>query len=741
MANGGQLRPLGSLLMIVLRCLAFPSVALPAQLESIDFDETSQQYNMFEVRFQLTETYPNPFDPDEIDIWAYFRSPSGNTEKRPAFWYQHYNSEGMPDMKPEWRIRYSPKEAGRYYVHMAGDDRRAKIKTRYPSGGATHQFSVSPAASPGFVKKCGKDSRYFCFENGATFFGVGSGPILNGDVIRNHSKFRMNWIQTEFAPAFMIEDHTVGRYNLFRAFQGDEFLHEAEKNGVYFQIVFSHWSSRKADMHTLPDEFQQYEGNLFPPWPENPYNSKNGGPLSHPSELFSNGEARRHYKNLIRYYVARWGYTTNVLSWAFWGEFDMTRPAAGEPYLYETVERWHSEMAGYVKRLDPHHLVTTCEAEPSKSYGRWISVTPEWKKYQVRFFSEIGDANTRLQFEMGREAGRYWLSGISLSHQSELIRNPDFNEGLTHWSFRGEWEGSKANATLTEDSPKKGVKSVRIDVVRPSPINWHVGIMQDNLPTEQGKEYILTFWAKSAAPRRIEVSLIQAHEPWQRTGVVSNDGIWRLDAIDYVTMHHYSPQIDEDIASRLSHYQQTGKPVVIQEFGVWFDPFKDDEIGKIAYHNAIWRLALRGAAGAPMKFTRVVMDREYAAVSNFMGDIDAARGRIRPIDFIDLTPTAKGGGSPVEISGLSDGQRTYIWVHDRQHTYRNVHDHRYHPREISDAKLILNNIDGMDFRVEYWDTRRGVMEGSQMMKTDKSSLVLSIPPFIRDMGIKLRRVK
>lgn len=717
------------------------SSALSAQLESIDFKKSVQQYKMFEVRFQLKETYSNPFDPAEIDIWAYFISPSGNKEKKPAFWYQHYNTEGAPDMKPEWRIRFTPTEAGEYKFYIVFDDERSEIKTKHPMGASHLTVLSSGSSSFGFIKKSDKNAQYFCFENAATFFGVGSGPIVNADVIRNHAKFGMNWIQTEFNPAFTIEDRTVGRYNLYRAFQADELLRDAEMAGVYLQIVFNHWSSWKVDMNTLPQELQDYERKLFPPWAENPYNKMNGGPLSHPLEIFADETARRHYKNLIRYYVARWGYSTNVFSWAFWGEFDMTRPATGEMYSYEVISRWHGEMANYLKSMDPHHLVTTCEAEPSKSYGRWIYLTSEWKKYRVDFVAEKGDGNARIQFEMGREKGSYWLAGISLVHKSELLRNPDFNDGLAHWLFRGDWEESKATATVTDDFPKKENKALRIDVIRPSSINWHVGIMQDNLSTEQDKKYVVTFWAKSDAARSMEVSLIQAHEPWRRIGAVSNSEIWRLDSIDYVTMHNYGPQVDEDIQKRFLHFLRLQKPVVVQEFGVWFDPFKEDEIGKIAYYNAIWKLSLMGAAGAPMKFTRVVMDKEYNAISNFLGDIDVTHNRVRQVDPVDLTPGANEGNSPVEILGLSDGRRTYLWVHDRQHTYRNIQDGKYHPKSIETAKLMLKEMDGAIYRIEYWDTRKGVMEGSQMLKTANSGLILTVPPFTRDIGIKILRLK
>lgn len=65
---------------------ALSSPTLAAQLESIDFNKSAQQYKLFEIRFQLKEAYSNPFDPSEIDIWAHVTAPSGKTEMRPAFW-------------------------------------------------------------------------------------------------------------------------------------------------------------------------------------------------------------------------------------------------------------------------------------------------------------------------------------------------------------------------------------------------------------------------------------------------------------------------------------------------------------------------------------------------------------------------------------------------------------------------------------------------------------------------------
>ncbi len=93
-------------------------------------------------------------------------------------------------------------------------------------------------------------------------------------------------------------------------------------------------------------------------WQRNPYYKKNGGPCDTPADFFSNAEAKAAYKNYLRYFVARWGYSEVVAVWEFWNEIDITQRSQKVPM--ETLVAWHGEMGDYLKAIDPYqHIVTT----------------------------------------------------------------------------------------------------------------------------------------------------------------------------------------------------------------------------------------------------------------------------------------------------------------------------------------------------------------------------------------------
>ena len=58
------------------------------------------QYEKFELSIDLEATYTNPFDPDQVDLWAEFTAPSGKVQKIWGF----YN----PSQKSSpWMVRFT----------------------------------------------------------------------------------------------------------------------------------------------------------------------------------------------------------------------------------------------------------------------------------------------------------------------------------------------------------------------------------------------------------------------------------------------------------------------------------------------------------------------------------------------------------------------------------------------------------------------------------------------------------
>ena len=77
--------------------------------------------------------------------------------------------------------------------------------------------------------------------------------------------------------------------------------------------------------------------------------------------FFLSEEARARMRNRLRYIVARWGYSPSVAMWEFFNEIDNIQFYDKEnPIPAEDIVAWHTEMAAYLKELDPFdHVVTT----------------------------------------------------------------------------------------------------------------------------------------------------------------------------------------------------------------------------------------------------------------------------------------------------------------------------------------------------------------------------------------------
>jgi hypothetical protein len=116
----------------------------------------------------------------------------------------------------------------------------------------------------------------------------------------------------------------MGFYNQVDCFMVDEIVSSAERNGIFLQLCLL---TRNLYMSKLKDEkSSEYD------------------------------EAIRYAKKLLRYAVARWGYSTSIVSWEYWNEQDPNLP----------TERFYNEVGSYLEQIDPYrHLRATSAWAPA----------------------------------------------------------------------------------------------------------------------------------------------------------------------------------------------------------------------------------------------------------------------------------------------------------------------------------------------------------------------------------------
>jgi hypothetical protein len=158
------------------------------RVESIVAPTTVAAYDKFEITFNVVGTVATnlqmPFDPTPpagipagwgITVNAEFsRDNFQTTYVIPGFYHQSYEHQVKgnrdwfnPLNQFAWKVRFAPPTAGTWEFRLTARDAAGSITS------ATHSFTVSPSDNAGFVRVSTRDPRYFEFENGLPFVGLG----------------------------------------------------------------------------------------------------------------------------------------------------------------------------------------------------------------------------------------------------------------------------------------------------------------------------------------------------------------------------------------------------------------------------------------------------------------------------------------------------------------------------------------------------------------------------------------
>lgn len=153
------------------------------------------RYDKFEMSFAVRTSASNPslpYDPDPppgvkpgigISVDVLFSPDNWQTTLvQPAFFNQPYNHSVQggkdhftPSGPPRWTVRFTPQRAGSWQYRVRVQD--ASGTAFYPVQGGlpftAGDTSSSKYAQRGFLRVSSKDSRYFEFQDGSPFIGVG----------------------------------------------------------------------------------------------------------------------------------------------------------------------------------------------------------------------------------------------------------------------------------------------------------------------------------------------------------------------------------------------------------------------------------------------------------------------------------------------------------------------------------------------------------------------------------------
>ncbi len=345
----------------------------------------SDQWNLVEVAVTGVPAVGNPFDPEIIRVDAVLHAPSGSQQQVPGFWFREYtrslvgDDERLSTASPgEWRVRLRPTEIGPHRL-------TATIFTNGQPAGSPVNLDFVVDANPDSparrgVVRIASNNWYFETGDGAAL------PLIGHCVCWHHGRGTFdfddwfaamaaageNYARLWMSPwAFGIEAeaNTGLNYRLDRAWQLDHVFRLAEQHGIYLMLCF--------DYHGMFETTPDYWGGNDN-WKINPYNAANGGPCASQNEFFTKPEARAMYRKRLRYLIARYGHSPNLLAWEFFNEIDNVYS-----YLQPAdVAAWHAAMGGWLKTNDPwRHLVTTSLTGSSDRPEIWQMPQMEFAMY------------------------------------------------------------------------------------------------------------------------------------------------------------------------------------------------------------------------------------------------------------------------------------------------------------------------------------------------------------------------
>ncbi|HEX5169512.1 MAG TPA: PKD domain-containing protein [Cyclobacteriaceae bacterium] len=318
-------------------------------------------FGKVEAAFAVKGSYSNVYDPDEVSIDAVVTMPDNSEITVPCFYYQksYYIAETDKWIRDEnesyWMVRFSSPQTGIHKIAIKLTDAEG---TTISSEGS---IEISASQQKGYIKMDPQNKQYYRHSTGDPYYPLGIN-IGWGTTTRYHTimtnlrdghanlirywqaPFDRQGLEWKNGSGFY---QGLGAYSPEAAAEQDSILKFCESNGMFLQMcIFQHG---------------MFSQNVDSNWGDNPLNTANGGPLSTPEQFFYNDEAKAYTKKLLRYIVARWGYSTSLFAWELFNEVQFTGNHPNQSSTWRSaVPTWHDEMGQHIKSLDAFdHLVTT----------------------------------------------------------------------------------------------------------------------------------------------------------------------------------------------------------------------------------------------------------------------------------------------------------------------------------------------------------------------------------------------
>jgi len=685
-----------------------------------------KQYELFEANIILDN---NQLKTDDAIMDAEISIPNKRAVTIPAF----YSGK-----ESAWKIRYSPSKTGTYSykLKLKTPERTYYSKVMY--------FKVIPNRSDGFIRKAGYNPFYPVFDSGKPFFGIGHniGWVTNNSPAGYERYFALlkdngcniTRIWTNSPWTFKIETEKTGVYNIEDSEKLDKVLEHAKKYGIYIILVLDTYG-------TLMEERGDWNEQC---WKTNFYNKINGGPCEKPWDFFTNETAKQLYKNRLRYMVARWSYSPNIMAFELWNELDAP------------VE-WTKEMAQYLRSINPHgQFITTSLGYP---WGNIFDESSIWRLDEIDMIDKhiygntTGDVTENIisaTRELSNRYNKYVVVGefgidagksdaqVDSSGDAAALHNSlwasivsrTFSTSLNWW-----WaEYIKAKNLYPHYKAFSAfVQNVKWD-------SKHIDFLKiSSVKCKQG--------ARACTFSNVTIS---ANDAWgeltYREFTINNNGnlsggilnaylhgsckeemkIEPVFNVDYPVNGRFTIHIDTVSQGAKLIITMDGKEALTKELPAG--------TGKGPWKRSLYR--------KDIDIYQCVYDADISL------DVPAGKHVIKlsntGLDWIRIKNiTLENYSSSLFVkaaaSGMRVGEEMLFWIYNKEYNWRNLKK-EIEPSLIKGASFIVENVENGNYNIDWWDTLEGKIILRRKSASKNKELLIEVPDFSKDLACKINKI-
>ncbi|NOX89892.1 MAG: DUF5060 domain-containing protein, partial [Calditrichaeota bacterium] len=366
---------------------AFP---LWAQV-SVDVKNITPQtvglYEKVEIELDIKNAlFGNPYNPEEIDVTAFFRSPSDSVWTIFGF-YDNYKTQNA------WKIRFAPNETGQWSFYV-------RVINQGDSAFSPHyRFFADSSGYHGWIRVSRKNPHYFEYDDGTPFYGVGAyypWGINNGadglELLQNSGANIFGYWNIMYNDEKGIIESLnsgIGRYDQTKCGRIDQVLQWAEERNL--KIMLAIWPHDLLSKTVWAHQ-----------WDNNPYKY-----VCDVSDFYSDALAWQYQKKQYRYLIARWGYSRSLAIWEIVNEINGTD--GWQKGRQKEATQWVKKVHDFFRDNDPHRRPSTASQSGGIYWSEGYEITdiPNVHLYETDWLSSYPGnplrSSARLYYDVAQQ--------------------------------------------------------------------------------------------------------------------------------------------------------------------------------------------------------------------------------------------------------------------------------------------------------------------------------------------------